>query len=372
MRATPQGPAGSSSVLSSPVFTPQPNTQQPVRQELRRLTLSVLAASLPLLLLAVSYVITDPFKVLRTYRDFYPPNNRYVYINRDYISTELYLQQAASAQYNAFVFGNSRSWVFETKFWRPYLPAQARPYHFDASSESLFGLYHKVRFLDSLGAPIDHAFVILDHFILSRLTDRASHLYRKDPRTCGGSQVTFHREFARAYIDPAFLYAYWKRRLTGQNDPAHAGILLQKPETVLRTTNDYIRTGLDDELARDEAGYYRTHASVFYKRPAQPQTDPPIIGPDQKRRLQQIQAIFAKHHTNARFIINPLYDQRALNPQDVAWLKRCFGAENVFDFSGVNAYTSDVHNYYEESHYRSNVAQDILKQIYGTPTRGAE
>jgi hypothetical protein len=45
-------------------------------------------------------------------------------------------------------------------------------------------------------------------------------------------------------------------------------------------------------------------------------------------------------------------------------LSGIFGTERVFDFSGVNEFTTDFRNYYEESHYRPQVAREILKRIY--------
>ncbi|MEG2479981.1 MAG: hypothetical protein RSA50_06885, partial [Mucinivorans sp.] len=43
-----------------------------------------------------------------------------------------------------------------------------------------------------------------------------------------------------------------------------------------------------------------------------------------------------------------------------------FGQNNVFDFSGINSFTKDYHNYYEDSHYRPHVAKAIIDTIYST------
>ena len=40
------------------------------------------------------------------------------------------------------------------------------------------------------------------------------------------------------------------------------------------------------------------------------------------------------------------------------------GKENVFDFSGINEYTNDIHNYYERGHYRPILGARLLQKVY--------
>ena len=80
--------------------------------------------------------------------------------------------------------------------------------------------------------------------------------------------------------------------------------------------------------------------------------------------LKGIRELFDKHHTNYRIVVSPLYDQIKLNPKDYKILCEIFGSQYVYDFSGVNNWTEDYHNYYEPSHYLPSVASEIMKQIY--------
>ena len=41
-----------------------------------------------------------------------------------------------------------------------------------------------------------------------------------------------------------------------------------------------------------------------------------------------------------------------------------YGAENVYDFSGINEFTKDYHNYYESGHYRPSLGNKLLERIY--------
>jgi len=74
--------------------------------------------------------------------------------------------------------------------------------------------------------------------------------------------------------------------------------------------------------------------------------------------------IFQRHGTDARIVINPLYDQIALNPKDLAVLREIFGESKVFDFSGANAITEEMRNYYDPGHYRPPIANWVMEQVY--------
>jgi hypothetical protein len=53
-----------------------------------------------------------------------------------------------------------------------------------------------------------------------------------------------------------------------------------------------------------------------------------------------------------------------MNVNDLRYLTNLFGKENVYDFSGINEYTESIYNYYENSHYRPYVADEIMKKLY--------
>ena len=80
--------------------------------------------------------------------------------------------------------------------------------------------------------------------------------------------------------------------------------------------------------------------------------------------LTEISRLLHLHHTQYKVVISPLYDQIKFNPSDLQVLQEIFGRQNVYDFSGSNAITSDYHNYYEESHFRPVIAQRLMDSIY--------
>lgn len=75
-------------------------------------------------------------------------------------------------------------------------------------------------------------------------------------------------------------------------------------------------------------------------------------------------AVFGEDGTHVRIVIVPTYDRKAMNAGDVEWLRGVFGAARVFDFSGPNRFTNDIHSFYEPAHFRVHVARSILDIVY--------
>ena len=74
--------------------------------------------------------------------------------------------------------------------------------------------------------------------------------------------------------------------------------------------------------------------------------------------------VLRRHGTSIRVLISPDYNQKKLHPDDREILQGIFGKENVYDFSGINEFTEDYHNYYEAGHYRPLLGNKLLERIY--------
>jgi len=77
-----------------------------------------------------------------------------------------------------------------------------------------------------------------------------------------------------------------------------------------------------------------------------------------------IKNIFEKHNTKYQIIISPVYDQVPLEKQQIEQLELIFGEKHIYNFSGKNQFTESIHNFYETSHYRPHVANEILRIVY--------
>jgi len=212
------------------------------------------------------------------------------------------------------------------------------------------------------------ALLVVDASLLGNVWDAKGHLFVKHPATSGSSEFAFQAWFVKAFLFPQFLAAYAENRATGRFRPYMKEYLEDRRFEHLMPSNDLIFASAEDEIR--ESGidaYVNRRRDVFYPRHPGPSSG--VIGPMQKSMLGRIAKRFATWGTAAEIVISPLYDERALDSGDRLTLESMFGAEHVHDFSGVNEFTNDVRNYYEDSHYRPPVARRILDEVYGPPRR---
>lgn len=323
---------------------------------------------IPIFILGIVYLNLDPFKVLKTYDSFYDENaTGWVGINKDYVSTTTFIRNNEKRDYNSFIFGNSRSIFYQIDDWKKYLDLNSKCYHFDASGEALWALNKKMEFIDKQGNSLDNILLILDYSTIIQDKPKEGHLFIISPPLVNNSNLfDFHKTFFSAFLNPKFLFTYLDFTLTGKVKPymKKSNLLDDRPRNYDINSNE-IRYDYFEDLIQKNKYYTPERLSVFYERDTITQIySPQCIFESQKGIFNDIKAIINKHNSQVKIIISPLYNQMKLNDQDIVYLKDIFGANNVFDFSGINKYTNDYKNYYENSHYRPHVARELLKFAY--------
>ncbi len=322
----------------------------------------LLIGSLPIWLLLAGYIVFDPFKVLRDYEDFSYPK---VLPNRDYISTEMFLQNYQKYSYNSFIFGSSRTLAFSPESWARHLPEGSSPYVFDASGESIYGINKKIKLIDQLGVKIENALIILCLDVsFQRSANHEGHLYIKHPEVSKENPLIFHQTFLKAYSNPSFLMSYYDYQITKEFKPYMLEYLENRNISYDRISNKMIIEDQNQELALNEEAYYKNRDAVFYQRNETQFIDTVRqINATHEKLLTEIRNILDAHQAQYKVIISPLFDQIKFNPVDLKILENFFG-ENLYDFSGKNNITDEKTNYYESSHYRPIVGDSILRFIY--------
>ena len=335
---------------------------------MKRLLIKLLIFTFPVYTVVLFYFITDPFKVLYKYDAYYQNNRPWgIVLNKDFISVESFLQNRNKYHYDAYIFGNSRSMFYPAAQWRKFIGDSASVFHFDANSETLFGIYRKIRLIDSLHAPLKDALIILDQEVLKWTVNSTGHLFVKDYRLTDQSWLSFQLLFFKDFItSPKFIRACLDYKVTGEIKPyMFADRMLSRIRVGYNPRDNEVSfNNLEDSIVRNAQAYYSGKGEVFYARSSRPVFSDAVIGTEQQAQLSAIRDILKKNNTRYRIVISPLYDQKRLAPEDLDALKRLFGPENVFDFSGINQFTADKTNYYENSHYRPQVAGEILRSIY--------
>lgn len=328
---------------------------------LRKLALFLTIGLVPVLLLLVGYIYFDPFKVIRSYDNYSYP---YVVPNRDFISTEVFLHKDARNQYNAFILGSSRTLGFRPDHWKKYLPADARPFMFDASAETIYGIYTKLRLMDSLNVPLENVLLVLCRDMTFK-TDRNSEglLYIKHPATSGESRIAFQSEFFKAYLSPKFLFCFYTYELTNKYYPFMRGYIESRRITYDTVSNEISIIDQEEEIQHHPDQYYAARKAQFVPRTAPSVDSVQQISAHMVEMLHGIRAIFDRRGTNYKIVLSPLYERKQFNPADRDKLEKIFPG-HVYDFTGDNPYTRTMENYYEKNHFRPVVGDGILATIY--------
>ena len=323
----------------------------------------------PLIVIMLPFFIGDPFKILHHYDRYYPEDGQplYLNINRSYVSTRMYIQYKDSFQYNSFIFGSSRSEHFLVKDWKQYLPDSASCFHFDGYSDPLYSIHKKIMFLDKQHAPIDNVIICFDAENLAKSSPIENDHLRALPPLLDSSWNTFEmfcKTHLNVYFEPHFYVSYIDFLLHHQIKPymTEWGVWDINPSYYVLPYNER-------ERPLDGPYYAENHYSdallgTFHnneQHAGQPYA--PVITDQGKSLLSDIAAILNRHHTNYRIILNPMYDKRPLAETDVAVLTSFFG-KNLYDFTGINTFTTDYHNYNDPFHFSDRVAAKMMQIIY--------
>jgi hypothetical protein len=325
----------------------------------------LLIGAIPFLILFIGYIVYDPFKVMKHYEGYSYLN---LAANRDFISTEMYLKNNKKYKYNSFILGSSRTLAYRPASWTKHLSANSNPFIFDSSRESIFGVYSKLKYLDSKRTKIDNALIILCRDVtFVNFEDEKGFVYIKDPRTSGGSNLEFQFAFLKAYLNPNYFYRFYDYSFTKHYKPYMKGYfqnyLENKKNNFDTITNAIYRFDEEKELSQNPIEYYAKRKKIFYERQGETKDTIQRINAQHIFMLQEIKRILEKNHTNYKIVLSPLYEQIKFNDKDFVILKQLFN-KNMYDFSGKNYFTDCAANYYENSHYRPIVGDSILNIIY--------
>ncbi len=322
---------------------------------------------LPCVLIIISIVYLDFFKVFFQYDEYYS-EDLFVSLNREYVCLKKIDQIAESNKPNSFVFGSSRSQAFKCKDWNQYIGEKSKSFHFDAANEALIGVLGKLEYLQKNEIEINNALVIIDIGLLKQTSfkKRNSSLTISHPKISTNSMVDFYSPFISASLNPKFVISY----LDYKTFRTHRGYMGQYiantkyPNRINEIDMD-IFYGKDILIEEDSVAYYEKtiKSGIFYDR-SSIHVDTSKLEKNVKEQLIKIKNIFDKNNTQYEIVISPMYDQIEINKEYLKLLNEIFGLEKIHDFSGINDYTIPLGNYYEKSHYRPHVAREIMKKVY--------
>lgn len=324
---------------------------------MKRFIRNIILIFIPAFLLLAWYIIDDPFMMYWHYDNLCEYGQRKQCINVAYRGIRWMDQYDDSMHYNSFIIGSSRSHFYYVEYWKKYLSDDASCFHFGQSSDNLLGGLQRVKYLYKRFERIDNILIVMDEEYLRDMKPRTGLLYRQPWQVTEENDFfAFNRECILAFFSLEYQKRVWG--LSKEENELHYYYI---PEY-----NELHKDGAEELLESDPDKYYEiiNKDSVFYERSGRVSIAEQVIHEEQKRALNELSALLKNHNTDYRIIISPLYNQISLNPVDVRYIQDVFGVDKVYDFSGINEYTNNVTNYYEDSHYRPKLCRQILKCIY--------
>lgn len=331
---------------------------------IRSVALRLVVFLLPLIIILAAILIIDPLRVFRDHDNFYGAEN-FLELNRENICLRTFENNFPEHQYNAFIFGNSRSLAFSTSDWATYLPEDAVPFHFDGLGDTLWGVRNKLRYLKKRGAEIRYVLWALDEELLAGTSNQSNHLRIAPPALSGESAARFYKVSLQAILEPRMALAWIDYSLFQTRRDYMQTLIRPDPEAIsMDPVTADIDYRVEYEIQKDPDAFYEPRMHIFYQRPATPQSEPSEITETHLNLLEEIATILRESGTDFRIVINPLYNQVPIHDDWLRTLTNVLGQDRIHNFSGVNDLTQDYRNYYETSHFRPHVASQILKSIY--------
>jgi len=333
----------------------------------RSFFLKALLIVFPLPILLTIYFVTDPFKVIHTYHFENYYNWQHWELNRELASVENLKERLAKKDIpDSYILGSSRSFVYRCDIWESFLGGHAKAYHFDAASETLYGVYNKVKYLDRQNIKVKNILWICDATLFSKTENEFDVIHIKHPDISGESKYAYQAAFVKCYFINFFFFKHIDFMLTGKIKNYMRDIFAIEPGYVRTESykNDYYYQRYDSLLKTDSLKYYVFKNEAFDERPKEMETQNVVIESKQIEMLNEIKRILDKNNTKLKIVINPLYDQKKFNPADLKSLIDVFGHTSVYDYSGKNEITESKSNYYDPDHYKPFIAQRILTDIY--------
>ena len=342
-----------------------------MKRDINSLLVKLFLVAFPFLLLLLLYVLCDPFKVLRPYHfenyyDWQPHE-----LNRENASVSNWRDRLNAADTpNSYIMGNSRSLAFHCPEWETHLGENASAFHFDAASESLYGVLKKLEYLKSHHLPIKNILLVCDESLLKATKNADDVIHVKHYSLSGQSYLLYQSIFVKAFFNNLFCVKFIDYNISHRIKLYMKDVFAIQPGYFSNKAfqNDYFYTGYELKLKQDSLGYYSEFKKgEFWARPQQEKTGEAVIQKESLAMLQAIRRMQTKQKFEFNIIISPLFNQERLAAGDKKVLENLFGEAHVFDFSGVNAITTNTGNYYESSHYKPFVANQILDSVYRHP-----
>ena len=310
---------------------------------LKKLSLFFAPIALLVTVAVYRYVKVDPFYDFKDYKNY---SWTYFFQHLGDLSTKKLLQ--SHTEYNAFVFGSSRSTSIYACHLNRVLPG-SNFFHFGSWNESIGGIEKKLKFLESQAYPIKHAVIYIDtdfSFEADGVIDPFDHYMLTGKSKKEYYLMHFHNYFQFISVDK--LKILFGLEVSGEIYPNWKSDPITNDSKVLCTDSVALNVYRKSEITSQMLQAVQNKKYAFKQ-----------ISQREKNSLEAIKEILEKHHTAYRIIVTPTLDQMSFHPEDQAVLKKLFGAK-LLDFSGTSEVTANAQYYPDGIHFKDAISKVIM------------
>lgn len=335
-------------------------------RSINKFIIRTIIAAIPLIIIVASYLIIDPFKVVRYYYPYFEPETWETWLgwNKNWVSVTAYEQGRGTYKYDSFIFGSSISIAYKTDEWKKHLPSSASPFHFDGTEEDIKGILDKIQYIDKLNDTIKHALIILEPKTF-RIRPAKTFL-RYTPPQMGGwnSYFDFHYTYFRQFINSDFQKSYIPFIITGE--PLKYGINDIFPRQQLlynKITNEEGLELMEGAIDKNPDSAYNENGMAKFPIHKLHYCQP-LIGDTLQVHLTKISKLLKKHKSDYYIVFGPNRKRESLHPDDQKILSTIFSPERIYRYTALDTVTDDKPYYYDNNHYRTFVCSAIIDSIY--------
>jgi hypothetical protein len=324
------------------------------------------------LLALVSFVVLDPYRVVRTYDEYFLDPVKYparIGMNKGIVTIANYKARMAEGyRYNAYIFGASISCYYDVDDWVTHLAgdkSKIMPIHFDSSSEAIEELANKVEYLHATGADIDYALVVLDPIVMRDVV--CYEPYCVDPPELNPGllhKLRYYYVFLRASANIDYYKSWVTYCLTGvPRRNGHYAIFEEQPIVYDAIHNQERLPQWDSIISADPESFYTRYPLI--PSPEHMTEGRVTLTAERCRLLRKMAGIFAKHNTDYRIVISPNRYKVYLNSADYDSLTNIFGRERVHNYTKTMSHRLETDTLlYDRTHYRPVFASELMDSIY--------
>lgn len=321
--------------------------------------------ALPFIALCGLYVVEDPFMILREYDDYDHP--KFVLNNIGHIGWLKFKKNNPSRHYDSFILGTSCSNSFQSSYWKKYINGNI--IKLNSNNESLYELVEVLEALDRQPQQrIRNILIVSEPILLANDKEKNGVLHALPTEVSGKTMTSLNIDYLKAFFYIPFLSAYIKHKFFGVSNEDVSFYVNNQKQFADHYTNDAvgIRVMEQEINSKGETVFYKERQEQFVGVDTmRRETMPALFGKSQIALFKRVKAVAQRHNTNLKIAIGPNLETGYMNPKDDAILRAIFGDKNVVNYN-VPAYKELIkkENFYDKMHYRTNIAKQILRDLY--------